>query len=138
MRSVPLPGRYVAQQRRMAAAEVEERRKLMSEAAAGSKAPPSRSGPASALSHVETNPYKRRKPNRSSIWNLAMEGDAGGDRGASASNTGGGGGTDAASAKSSWDAIERSMRPTVRCTCGSTDVSNDLNITGRGNDMPKG
>ena len=136
VRSVPLPGRYVAQQRKMAAAEVEERRRLMS----AGKAPPSSStsGAASALTHVETNPYKRRKPNRSSIWNLAMEGDAGGDRGASASNTGGGGGTDAASAKSSWDAIERSMRPTVRCTCGSTDVSNDLNITGRGNDMPKG
>ena len=38
----------------------------------------------------------------------------------------------------SWEAIERSLRPTVRCTCGSEDVSNDLNITGRGNDMPKG
>ena len=134
MRSVPLPGRYVAQQRKMAAAEVEERRRLMS----AGKAPPSRSGPASALSHVETNPYKRRKPNRSSIWNLAMEGGAAGSsRGSSASNTGEEG-TPAASAKSSWDAIERSMRPTVRCTCGSTDVSNDLNITGRGNDMPKG
>ena len=132
VRSVPLPGRYVAQQRKMAASEVAERRRLMS--AGKAKAPPP--GAASALTHVETNPYKRRKPNRTSIWNLAMEGDAGGDRGPSVSNTAGGG--EGADAKSSWDAIERSMRPTVRCTCGSTDVSNDLNITGRGNDMAKG
>jgi len=116
----------------MAASEVAERRRLMS--AGKTKAPPP--GAASALTHVETNPYKRRKPNRTSIWNLAMEGDAGGDRGPSVSNTAGGGA--AANAKSSWDAIERSMRPTVRCTCESTDVSNDLNITGRGNDMAKG
>ena len=135
VRSVPLPGRYVAQQRKMAASEVAERRRLMS--AGKAKAPPP--GAASALTHVEINPYKRRKPNRTSIWNLAMEGDAGGDRGPSISSTEGGGeGADVAAAKSSWDAIERSMRPTVRCTCGSTDVSNDLNITGRGNDMPKG
>ena len=138
VRDIQLPTRYVEQQRKMAQAEVAQRRRLMSAPGTGStvgRKPKPAGGAASALSHVETNPYKRRKPNRSSIWNLAMNGDnassaSGRDPG---STTGAGG-----AVKSSWDAIEQSMRPTVRCTCGSTDVSNDLNITGRGNDMPKG
>lgn len=148
VRDIQLPTRYVEQQRKMARAEVAERRRLMSTQGTrdtvGRKPKPAGSA-VSALSHVETNPYKRRKPNRSSIWNLAMDGavasaggatpnnKSGGDQVSTSSNGGAGG-----AAQSSWDAIEQSMRPTVRCTCGSTDVSNDLNITGRANDMPKG
>ena len=142
MRDIQLPTRYVEQQRKMAQAEVAERRRLMSAPGTGGttsstvgRKPKPAGGAASALSHVETNPYKRRKPNRSSIWNLAMNSDhasVAAEQGPDSSAGAGGG------AKSSWDAIEQSMRPTVRCTCGSTDVSNDLNITGRGNDMPKG
>lgn len=143
VRDIQLPTRYVEQQRKMAQAEVAERRRLMAGGTgtrrSGNKGPkgptPKPAGAASALSHVETNPYKRRKPNRSSIWNLAMDNsaDAGSGIGQGPDSSTGAGG-----AKSSWDAIEQSMRPTVRCSCGSTDVSTDLNITGRGNDMPKG
>ena len=149
VRDIQLPTRYVEQQRKMARAEVAERRRLMSTQGTrdtvGRKPKPAGSA-ASALSHVETNPYKRRKPNRSSIWNLAMDSSAGASAGGATPNNKSGGdqvstssnGGAGKAAQSSWDVIEQSMRPTVRCTCGSTDVSNDLNITGRANDMPKG
>ena len=144
VRDIQLPTRYVEQQRKMAQAEVAERRRLMSAPGTGGttsstvgRKPKPAGGAASALSHVETNPYKRRKPNRSSIWNLAMNSDNASGTAEQGPDSSAGAGA-GAGAKSSWDNIEQSMRPTVQCTCGSTDVSNDLNITGRGSDMPKG
>ena len=159
VRDTQLPPRYVEQQRRMAREEVAERRRwrMAASGTGGSGAgintvgrtsavgrrPKPADGAAAAPSHVEPNPYKRRRPNRSSIWNLALEGGNNATASGSGSSAADPRPTSSSTesergVQSSWEAIERSLRPTVRCTCGSEDVSNDLNITGRGNDMPKG
>jgi len=159
VRAVQLPSRYVAQQKKMAAEEDRERRKFLSPgggseagggkrvgAAAAAAAGVGAEGAARALSRVQPNPYKRRKPNRSSIWNLALEGQQQQQQHSSAgnsgrSNAGGGGATTTqkpTKQRTPWDDIERSMRPTTKCSCGSTDVGTDCNITGRNNDMAKG
>jgi hypothetical protein len=67
------------------------------------------------MNETQANPYKRRKPTRASYWNLALD-----QKGPAVSQ----------------DKTPENMM-TATCSCGSNNVINEGNITGRNNDMAK-
>eukprot|EP00591_Stephanopyxis_turris_P006245 CAMPEP_0195526458 /NCGR_PEP_ID=MMETSP0794_2-20130614/27529_1 /TAXON_ID=515487 /ORGANISM="Stephanopyxis turris, Strain CCMP 815" /LENGTH=316 /DNA_ID=CAMNT_0040657143 /DNA_START=29 /DNA_END=979 /DNA_ORIENTATION=+ len=90
-----------------------------------------------ALAAVQSNPFKRRRQNKVSYWDLDGSGGGGGGirkKGADASSL-------SSSSKNkmmTWADIENASRLTISCSCGSNEVESDGNITGRNNDMAKG
>eukprot|EP00978_Attheya_sp_CCMP212_P017729 scaffold47750_cov54-Attheya_sp.AAC.2 len=67
------------------------------------------------MNETQSNPYKRRKPTRTSYWNLALD--------------------------QKGPVVPQDETPenimTATCSCGSNNVINEGNITGRNNDMAK-
>lgn len=129
IRDVALPERYVTQQRKQQRNNTIE---SSSSSSSGKKPPPpvrKVRASSSSILKVQSNPYKRRKQRKASIWNLALENPDDG---------GGADGAERSAAASSWENVEKSMAPTVTCSCGSKDVQTDGNVSGRGGDTHKG
>jgi len=117
IRNIALPERYMQQQRKQKKLE-----------ASTMKPPPSgKKNTSKSVLKGQSNPYKRRKHAKASIWNLALDNSSAGADFEEGDAT-----------KSSWEDVERSMMPTVVCTCGSKEVQSDGNVTGRTGDIAKG
>mmetsp|Transcript_58574 Transcript_58574/g.174398 ORF Transcript_58574/g.174398 Transcript_58574/m.174398 type:complete len:273 (-) Transcript_58574:181-999(-) len=117
MRDVALPERYLKQQMKQKEIQFSPKKAFSAR----------KTSTAKSLLKVQSNPYKRRKQSKASIWNMALESPDTAAESEEQSLT-----------RSSWESVERSMKPTAICSCGSKEVQTDGNVTGRAGDIAKG
>ena len=125
LREASLPQRYVRQQIRQKQLE-----RTVVTGIVDLTVPPSVKTRHISLRDQE-NPYRRRKPARTSVWNKVL--DSGHDKTHPTESK-----KNRAAMLSEWKSIEMSMKPSVKCSCGSSVVESDGNVTGRNNDTAKG